>query len=380
MRPTITAVLLLALCGLSLGQEIEEEKELRLELKLDELGDVQKLLESLEGQLDAETLQKLAEALEGAAEGVEVFELDELLHEEGPTVRRRVMVAPDGRQRVIELHGEKPGVWLDRSELHSFELGDDGVHRRLRVLRPDAPHLLDEQVEELDFTILSDGSTHTMPAQTRTLRARLAAPHRHNADKDVLHFANGDVLSGRLAAAGEKTITFETDHGTLEVARDKIVSMEFAQPKPASGMGFRMLPQGEAVPFGRVIIPGEGDTPFGGMVVPVPEVAPPAPPAPPAVPVPDARPRAWLGIGLAIEDENGDVTVSIPSVADGGPAATAGIQAGDVLLSIAGTAINGYDDIVSVLSTRAPGDAVTVTVLRGDAQHAIEVTLGTRAP
>ncbi len=189
------------------------------------------------------------------------------------------------------------------------------------------------------------------------------APMRHNPHQDVLKFHNGDVLSGTLVGASETHLSFKTPHGTLEVSRDEVLSLDFAQA------------QMEHPPLhGMQIVPGQE----GGLTwtVPMQEQALEwAVPVDPALP---AAPKGWLGIGVAVEDENGAVTVSISGLVEDGPAASAGLQDGDQLLSIAGKAITSYPDIISALSERAPGDTVAVDVQRGEEQLSIQVTLGER--
>ena len=60
----------------------------------------------------------------------------------------------------------------------------------------------------------------------------------------------------------------------------------------------------------------------------------------------------------------------------GGPSATAGLVAGDVITHFAGQAIDGMNDLLEQLSKHKPGQKVQLTVTRGDDQHSIGVTLG----
>jgi 2-alkenal reductase len=61
-----------------------------------------------------------------------------------------------------------------------------------------------------------------------------------------------------------------------------------------------------------------------------------------------------------------------------GPAARAGIVAGDVILAINGEEINQTSSFVDVLFQYAPGDTINVLVQRGHSQFTFEVTLGQR--
>jgi S1-C subfamily serine protease len=85
----------------------------------------------------------------------------------------------------------------------------------------------------------------------------------------------------------------------------------------------------------------------------------------------------------------------VMSVASGGPADRAGIlggtqpvtlqgftglnKGGDLIIAIDGHPVLSYDDMIRYLDlNKAPGDTVTLTVLRGDQQKDIPIVLGTR--
>jgi membrane-associated protease RseP (regulator of RpoE activity) len=71
---------------------------------------------------------------------------------------------------------------------------------------------------------------------------------------------------------------------------------------------------------------------------------------------------------------NGKVTVTEVSAA--GPAAGAGVQPDDVIVSLDGIAISSADQFVSEIQSRTPGDVVTLVVDRDSALETIEVGLG----
>lgn len=58
------------------------------------------------------------------------------------------------------------------------------------------------------------------------------------------------------------------------------------------------------------------------------------------------------------------------------PAQQAGMRAGDIIVGVNGTPINGNGDLAGILLSLAPGTPVKVTVQRGSAQQQINVTLG----
>jgi S1-C subfamily serine protease len=86
--------------------------------------------------------------------------------------------------------------------------------------------------------------------------------------------------------------------------------------------------------------------------------------------------RAHIGIGaetvplprrITVATGAGKRAIRISEVMAGGPAAQAGLLAGDVILSVDGVAIEGADDLTRLLSAERIGRDTTVTILRGGA-------------
>jgi S1-C subfamily serine protease len=88
--------------------------------------------------------------------------------------------------------------------------------------------------------------------------------------------------------------------------------------------------------------------------------------------------RAALGIqATTVVDRSGDPAgVAVVSVTPGGPAETAGVQAGDVVVAVNGNETRTAQALGAVLADLAPGQSVPVTVVRGSGQEELEVTLG----
>lgn len=96
--------------------------------------------------------------------------------------------------------------------------------------------------------------------------------------------------------------------------------------------------------------------------------------------------KGYLGVGaypaaltgnlaqLAGRDEG----ALVASIEDGGPAATAGLIVGDILVEVAGEPVTGPDTLRAVLHAR-PGEEVEVVILRGGAKVTLKATLGSRA-
>jgi S1-C subfamily serine protease len=97
--------------------------------------------------------------------------------------------------------------------------------------------------------------------------------------------------------------------------------------------------------------------------------------------------RGYLGIGsqpvtlsqearaAAGGQERGLLVVQ---VAEGGPAATAGILQGDILIRLDGNGIANADDLQSMLGPSRVGSAVTASVMRGGELRDLTLTVGSR--
>lgn len=88
-------------------------------------------------------------------------------------------------------------------------------------------------------------------------------------------------------------------------------------------------------------------------------------------------PRGFLGVGLQpVELPDHQKGLIVLSLEPGGPAATAGVLVGDVLVSLAGKAVADTDDIQAVLESHAVGQSVPVGVVRGGEPRQIAVVIG----
>jgi len=76
------------------------------------------------------------------------------------------------------------------------------------------------------------------------------------------------------------------------------------------------------------------------------------------------------GVQVTTEPQGGQA----PVTADG-PAAAAGIQAGDVILSIDGRPVSQSDELIVAIRAKAPGDTVTLRVRTGDQERDVRVVL-----
>ena len=83
-------------------------------------------------------------------------------------------------------------------------------------------------------------------------------------------------------------------------------------------------------------------------------------------------------LGVASGDAEGTDGAQIGEVVTGSPAAQAGLEAGDVIIAIDGTAIDDSSDLVAAIAEHQPGDKVTLAVERGSEQESVTVRLGTQ--
>jgi putative serine protease PepD len=90
----------------------------------------------------------------------------------------------------------------------------------------------------------------------------------------------------------------------------------------------------------------------------------------------DVPAHALLGVGTQpTQDGTG---VEVAEVDSGSAAAKAGLQQGDVITSVDGTATDDPDALGGVIADHKPGDQVKVTYTRDGASHDVTVTLGAR--
>ena len=92
--------------------------------------------------------------------------------------------------------------------------------------------------------------------------------------------------------------------------------------------------------------------------------------------------HAYLGVQTqsAADDSAGVTTgATLASVESGGPAAAAGLKAGDVVTRVDDRVVGESEELVAAVRSYAPGTRVTLTVRRGTATETVQVTLGSDA-
>jgi putative serine protease PepD len=84
--------------------------------------------------------------------------------------------------------------------------------------------------------------------------------------------------------------------------------------------------------------------------------------------------HAYLGVSV----ETVNASVRITEVRTGTPAADAGLQSGDTIVSVDGERIVSGDGLTSAISAKNPGDTVSITYSRGGQNHTVKIELASR--
>ena len=84
-------------------------------------------------------------------------------------------------------------------------------------------------------------------------------------------------------------------------------------------------------------------------------------------------------IGVTLDVNQEDTGAVVGSVTPGGPAASAGLKQGDVILKVNGTNVNDAVDLITLVRSSAPGETVTLTVSSGGGTRDVQVTLGAKS-
>lgn len=87
--------------------------------------------------------------------------------------------------------------------------------------------------------------------------------------------------------------------------------------------------------------------------------------------------EAFLGVALA-DRLDGGTGALVQEVVPASAAADAGLQVGDIVLSVDDEAVTGRAGLIATIRDHAPGDRVTLSVRRDDDLLSLDVTLGAR--
>ena len=91
-------------------------------------------------------------------------------------------------------------------------------------------------------------------------------------------------------------------------------------------------------------------------------------------------PTSGVFLGVATQPATGNQQgAQVANVASGSPAAGAGLQPGDVITAVDGTAVSSPADLARLVRSHQPGDQVTITYSRGGNSTDTPVQLGDRS-
>jgi photosystem II stability/assembly factor-like uncharacterized protein len=90
-----------------------------------------------------------------------------------------------------------------------------------------------------------------------------------------------------------------------------------------------------------------------------------------------ARPEP-SGAYLGVQGANADAGAKLTEITDGSPAAKAGLKAGDIIIAVDGKIILKYEELVSLIGSKKPGDKMTLKVSRNREGKDVAVTLERR--
>jgi putative serine protease PepD len=92
------------------------------------------------------------------------------------------------------------------------------------------------------------------------------------------------------------------------------------------------------------------------------------------------QPTSGVFLGVAAQPATGGQQgAQVANVASGSPAAGAGLQPGDVITAVDGTAVSSPADLAQQVRNHQPGDQVTITYSRGGNSTDAPVQLGDRS-
>ena len=80
-------------------------------------------------------------------------------------------------------------------------------------------------------------------------------------------------------------------------------------------------------------------------------------------------------LGVSVDTTYGEGGALISAVSPGGPAESAGIQEGDVIINLAGRVISNSDELIVAIRDKAPGDKVSITLKRDGVTKVVKATL-----
>lgn len=161
--------------------------------------------------------------------------------------------------------------------------------------------------------------------------------------------AQGGQLTGLIQT--DAAVNPGNSGGPLVDAAGRVVGVNIAVAGGAQNIGFA-LPINEVTSIIDDLRAGRGTSSEGAQ---------------------SERGAAFLGVSVGDAREGGAL---IRDVVDESPAASAGLQVGDVVTSADSDDIEGASDLVAIIGQQDPGDKVSLTYNRNGARRTATVTLG----
>lgn len=90
------------------------------------------------------------------------------------------------------------------------------------------------------------------------------------------------------------------------------------------------------------------------------------------------QPQGHLGVQVA-DPTDGSRGALLAEIVDGSPADDAGLRTGDLVIAIGDDTVHGAADLAAVIGSHEPGDTITITFIRADAEQTTTVVLA-RSP
>ncbi|WP_219414637.1 S1C family serine protease [Pseudonocardia nigra] len=144
--------------------------------------------------------------------------------------------------------------------------------------------------------------------------------------------------------------------GALLDAQGRVIGINEAYIPPAAGavsLGFA-IPAATAVAIAdQLLADGSATHPVLGLSL--------------------GRLTEQISSGLGVGTQDGALVLGVP---EGGPAAAAGVQPGDVVIALGDREVGSIEDLLGALRETEPGQETTVTVLRGGEELDLPVTIG----
>ncbi len=94
----------------------------------------------------------------------------------------------------------------------------------------------------------------------------------------------------------------------------------------------------------------------------------------------DETPKvAYLGVAAPTTKKGrGPAGAVVGAVTKGSPAQVIGLEAGDTIVKVDSVPVTSIADVLAIVSTRSPGQALSIQFRRAHRLHSIPVTLGSR--